>query len=65
MKFINLIVDYILNTNSKKACNNEKPTPVYLPCNEIFGNISKKDNSECLNYNYLSTDFIPKNTTSI
>ena len=65
MKFIDMIVDYILNTNDKKGSTTKNaPTPVYLPCSELFGNLSS-NNSECLIYDYVNADFKPENTITL
>ena len=68
MKFIDMIVDFILGENQNKGSNKvetEKATPVYLPCSEIFGGLSKNDNSAFLNYDYVSADFKPENKITI
>lgn len=54
MKFISLIVDYLLGYEVKKV---EKDTKVYLPCNKIFGNLSAKNNSVKVENVYQNAQF--------
>lgn len=57
MKFINLIVDFLLNTNKNESTKTENSKKVFLPCSELFGGLNKNESSKCLNYNYTSVDF--------
>ena len=57
MKFINLIVDFLLNSNKNEPTKTENSKKVFLPCSELFGGLNKNESSKCLNYNYTSVDF--------
>ena len=57
MKLIDAIVNFILGEPKKQTENLNAKKPVYLPCNEIFGNLTNKNNADCLDYNYVSADF--------
>ena len=57
MKFINLIVDFLLNSNKNEPTKTENSKKVFLPCSELFGSLNKNESSKCLNYNYTSANF--------
>ena len=65
MKFIDLIVDFILDTPKQTKPKQVEKSPVYLPCNEIFGNLSKTEKTDILSYNYVNADFKPENNMVI
>ena len=60
MKFIDMIVDFILDKKPQVNASEVKSTTVYLPCNEIFGNLSKEDKPNFLSYNHINADFVPE-----
>ena len=64
MKLISAIVNYILGDNLKNQTT-KTPAPIYLPCNEIFGNLSKLEKPQILNYNYTSNKLEIENNIMI
>ena len=65
MKFIDMIVDFILDKKPQVNASEVKSTTVYLPCNEIFGSLSKTEKTDILSYNYVNADFKPENNMVI
>ena len=65
MKFIDMIVDFILSDTKTTKVEKVESAPIYLPCNEIFGNLSKAEKPEILSYNYVNLDFKPENKVVI
>lgn len=64
MKFLNAIVDFLMGTNLIKDTNNDANVH-YSPCNKIFGNLCNDANSKCLDYDYVSEDFVFTETEEV